>query len=200
LMHAWADMRTGGYVSYPLDSHGRYATVDLAHHWGMPSLGACFGTDSPGAGTWQSAAETALDTFLVGLTGAEIVTGMGLARTYTLLHPEQLIMDSDLYHRARYYLQAVEVSPETLALDVIGAVKPGGHFLLEKHTIKHMRQSMLRAITHHLDDGGHYRDPQQVAREQVRWILDHHHPEPLEEAKRTELARILAAAQQELSE
>jgi len=200
LMHAWADMRTGGYVSYPLDSHGRYATVEMAHHWGMPSLGACFGTDSPAAGTWQSAAETALDTFMVGLTGAEIVTGMGLARTYTLLHPEQLVMDSDLYQRARYYLQAVEVSPETLALDVIGAVKPGGHFLLEKHTIKHMRQSMLRAITHHLDDSGHYRDPRQVAREQVRWILDNHHPEPLEEAKRVELTRILAAAQQELRE
>jgi len=39
-----------------------------------------------------------------------------------------------------------------------------------------------------------------VAREQVRWILDNHHPEPLEETKRTELTRILAAAQQELRE
>jgi hypothetical protein len=32
----------------------------------------------------------------------------------------------------------------------------------------------------------------------VRWILENHHPEPLEEAKQRELTRILSAAEKEL--
>ncbi len=198
LMQAWADPRTGTYVSYPLDSRCRYAPVEMAHHWGMSSLGACYGTDAPAADTWQSAAEVALDPFVAGLSGAEIVTGMGLSETYTLLYPEQLIMDSDLYHRARYHLLNMEVSAETLAVDVIRAVGPAGHFLAQKHTRKYMRTAMKMAITHEPGSDGKYRDPQQVAREKVDWILKNHRPEPLDKSKQAELARILAAADHEL--
>jgi trimethylamine--corrinoid protein Co-methyltransferase len=198
LMQAWADPRTGNYVSYPLDGHSRYAPVEMAHHWGMPSLGACYGTDATTAGTWQAGAEVALDPFLAGLAGPEMVTGMGLSRTYTLLYPEQIIMDNDIYQRARHYLMALEVSDEELALDVIQAVGPGGHFLAQKHTRRHMPTALKRAITHQLGDDGKYLDPQEYARNQVRWILDNHRPEPLEEAKQVELTRILAAAGREI--
>jgi trimethylamine--corrinoid protein Co-methyltransferase len=164
----------------------------------MSSLGACYGTDAHAAGTWQSAAEVALDPFLAGLAGAEIVTGMGLAETYTLLYPEQIIMDSDIYHRARYYLKSMEVSAETLALDTIHAVGPGGHFLAQKHTRKYMRNSMVRGIAHQVGPDGKYRDPREVARERVKWILKNHQPEPLEDSKKAELSRILAAADREI--
>ncbi len=198
LMQAWADPRTGSYVSYPLDSRGRYSVVEMAHHWGMPSLAACFGTDAHAPGTWQSAAEPALDTYLAGLASPEIVTGMGLSETYTLLYPEQLLLDSDLYHRARFYLMALDINDETLAMNAIQAVGPGGNFLGQKHTRQHMRESMVRSITQELDASNHYREPHELARERVRWILENHHPEPLEEAKQRELTRILSAAEKEL--
>ena len=198
LMQAWADPRTGGYVSYPRDARGRYGVVDMAHHWGMPSLGACYGTDSVETGTWQAAAEPALDPLLAGLSSPEIVTGMGLARTYTRLYPEQVILDEDLYQRARAYLQRMEVSEETLALEAIHSVGPGGHFLSQKHTRVHMRDSLVRGVTHELDENSKYRDPREVARERIRWILENHQPEPLEKAKQDELTHILAAAEKEL--
>jgi trimethylamine--corrinoid protein Co-methyltransferase len=195
LMQAWADPSSG---SYPLDARGRYAPVEIAHNWGMPALGACYGTDSLEAGTWQSAAEPALDTYMVGLTGAEIVTGMGLCHTYTRLYPEQLLLDSDLYQRARHYLMTLDINSETLALDTINSVGPGGHFLAQKHTRLHMRDSMKRAITHQVGPDGKYRDAREVAIEKTKWILDNHHPEPLEESKQKELTRILAIADEEL--
>ncbi|MBN1453475.1 MAG: trimethylamine methyltransferase family protein [Anaerolineales bacterium] len=198
LMQAWADPRTGGYVSYPRDARGRYGVVEMAHHWGMPSLGACYGTDSVETGTWQSAAEPGMDAFLAGLTGPEIVTGMGLARTYTRLYPEQIILDEDIYQRARAYLQHMEVSEETLALESIRNVGPGGHFLSQKHTRQYMRTSLVRGVTHELDENSKYRDPREVARERVRWILENHQPEPLGKAQQDELTRILAAAGKEL--
>jgi trimethylamine--corrinoid protein Co-methyltransferase len=198
-MQAWADPRTAAYVGYPLDARARYAPVEMAHHWGMPSLAACFGTDSPQPGTWQSAAEVALDPFLAGLASPEIVTGMGLVRTYTLLYPEAVILDDDIYQRARFALLDMDVTPETLALDVIANVGPAGHFLAEKHTRTYMRDAMVRGLTHQLGAVSGYRDPVEVAREKVRWILDTHHPEPLGEREQAELARILAAADRELS-
>jgi trimethylamine--corrinoid protein Co-methyltransferase len=198
IMHAWADPRSGTYVSYPLDAHGRYAPVEMAHHWGMPSLGACYGTDSREAGTWQSGTEVALDAYMVGLSGAEFVTGMGLSHTYTRLYPESLILDDDTYQRARYYLMPAEVTPETLALDTIEAVGPGGHYLAQNHTRKHMRDAMKRGVAHQVGPDGRYRDPREYAIDQVKWILANHHPEPLEDAKQAELDRILAAADKQL--
>jgi trimethylamine--corrinoid protein Co-methyltransferase len=198
LMQAWADPSTGSYVSYSLDSRTRYAPVEMAHHWGMASLGACYGNDSHEAGSWQSAAEVALDPYLAGLAGADIVTGMGLSETYTLLYPESIILDDDLYQRARFQLTDLEVSQETLALDTINAVGPGGHFLGQKHTRAHFRETLVRGINHQLGPDGKYRDPRQVAIEKVDWIRKNHQPEPLAQEKQAELKRILAAADKEL--
>lgn len=198
IMQGWADPRSGNYVPYPLDARCRYAPVAMAHRWGMPAFGGAYGTESPRPATWQAAADVALDPFLVSLAGAEWVTGLGLNRNFTLLHPESIILDDELYHRARYALAAMEVSDETLALDVIQRVGPGGHFLREKHTRLHMRTAMSPGLTHQPGPTGKYRDPHEVAREKVRWILEHHRPAPLDGAQGAELARILAAADREL--
>ena len=200
LFHAWADPRTAAYVGYPLDSRVRYAPIEMAHHWGMPALGGAFGTESPELDSWQSAAEVATDPLLVGLAGAEIVTGIGLRDTYTLLYPEAIILDDDIYHRARYSLQNMDVSPETLAVEVIAAVKPGGHFLSQKHTRKHMRTAMVRGVNHQLAPLGTYRTPVEYAREKVAWILENHHPEPPPADVQKEIDQILAAADKELKE
>jgi hypothetical protein len=57
---------------------------------------------------------------------------------------------------------------------------------------------MVPGLGHQMGPDGKYRDPLEVARERVRWILETYQPEPLEEAKKAELARILAAADKEL--
>ena len=140
-----------------------------------------------------------MDPLLVGLSGAEIVTGLGLRETYTLLYPESIILDDDIYHRARYALMNMEISADSLALDVIQKVGPGGHFLAQKHTRKHMPHTMKRGLAHQIGPEGKYRDPLEVAREKVDWILNNHQPEPLEKVKQRELARILEAAEQEIT-
>jgi len=198
ILHALADPRTAAYVGYPLDSGVRYSPVEMAHHWGMPALGGAFGTDSPAVDSWQSAAEVATDPLLAALAGAEIITGIGLRETYTLLYPEAIILDDDIYHQARYSLRNMEINPETLAVDVVNQVGPGGHFLAQKHTRKHMRTTMVRGVQHQLDAMGKYRQPVEYAREKVSWILENHHPEPPPADVQKEIDRILAAADKEL--
>lgn len=200
ILHAWADPRTAAYVGYPLNSRSRYAGVEMAHHWGMPSLGGAFGTESSDLDSWQSAAEVATDPLLVALAGAEIVTGIGLRDTYTLLYPEAFLLDDDLYHRARYSLLNMEVNPETLAVNVIDSVKPGGHFLSQKHTRKHMRTAIVRGVIHQLDEMGKYRQPVEYAREKTKWILENHHPEPPSDDIQKEINRILSSAEKEFKD
>jgi len=199
ILHAWADPRTAAYVGYPLDARVRYAPVEMAHHWGMPAFGGAFGTDSSQVDSWQSATEVVLDPFLIGLAGCEIVTGMGLRETYTLLYPEAIMLDDDIYHRARYALMELDVNPESLAIDVIDKVGPGGHFLAQKHTRVHMRHEMKRSITQQLDQGGNYLPAIDAAREKFNWIYENHHPEPLDGAVQRELNRILEHAGRELA-
>jgi trimethylamine--corrinoid protein Co-methyltransferase len=198
MLQAYADPRSGAYLGYPLDARGRYAPIDMAHRWGVSTLGGAYGTESQTPGTWQSVAEVALDPLLVGLSGSELVTGMGLVATYMVLYPESIILDADLYHRARYALMEVEVNAETLALDVINAVGPRGHFLAQKHTRKHMRNAVKMPLTYEKKPDGGYRDPVEVAREKADWILKNYQPAPLEEGKQKELSRILRAADKEI--
>jgi trimethylamine:corrinoid methyltransferase-like protein len=77
-------------------------------------------------------------------------------------------------------------------------VQAGGHFLGEKHTRKYMRDAMVRSNCLELDAAGKYRDPVEIAREKVSWILENHHPEPPSPEVQKEFDRILAAADREV--
>jgi len=198
ILPGWADPRSGNYIGYPVDMRTWYAPVEIGHHWGMPTLGGAYGTASPTPGTWQAAAEVGLDPLLVGLAGAELVTSMGLNDTYTVMYPEGIFLDAELYERARYALMDLDVSEETLAVDIVRAVGPGGHFLGQAHTRKHLRHATPFAITQSLDAEGHYRDPVKVARERFDEVYRNYWPEPLEADKQAALTEILARADAEL--
>jgi trimethylamine--corrinoid protein Co-methyltransferase len=173
--------------------------VELAHAWGVPTLAGIFGTDARVPG-WQQAAEAVTGLMLNALCGAETGSGMGLLESCTLLYPEAIVLDSDIYQRVRIDLAGLDTRPEALALDVIKEVGPRGHFLTLKHTRTHLRQRRFSDLIAQPAPGGGYRDPVEVAREKVAWILAHHYPEPLSEAQRVELTRILAAAERELGD
>jgi len=190
--------RTGGYLGNAWESGGMYAYgVEMAHMWGVPTLAGIFGTDGQVPG-WQSAAEAASVLLMCSLCGAETSSGLGLVEGCTLLYPEAIILDSDIYHRVRLDAAGLDTSPGELALDVIKDVGHRGHYLGQKHTRDNMRKRQFSDITGQSKPGGGFRDPIEVAREKVNWIIGNHHPEPLEKAKQSELAKILKIAEKEL--
>jgi len=123
---------------------------------------------------------------------------MGLRKGSTILYPEALVLDSLVYHDVRENLAGLDVSPEELALDVIDEVGPRGHYLKLKHTRRNMRKIGYPEVTAQPKPDGGFRDPFEVAREKTDWILENHHPEPLDEAQQAEFGRILRAAEGEL--
>ena len=199
LTQIYADPQTAAVMTAPLDHRALTLGTALLHHVGLPALSSFGGTDGELPGTWQTGVETLQSLLLAPLDGCELMTGVGLTDTYKLFTPENLILDDDLYHRVRHAFLDIVVDDETLALDVIDAVGPGGHFLAQAHTRRHMPDAVLRAVTQQIDPGNrHYRDLVEVARERAHDILESYEPEPLDEDKQREIAVILQAADREL--
>ena len=185
IMQIYADPRTALTMTTPLDDRCRFLATELLHSFGLAALGPFGGTDSDLPGTWQAGVETMLQLLQVVLDGCETYTGIGLTNLYNLFTPENLVLDDDLYHRARHAFLDIPMDEEALALDVIDAVGPGGHFLAQPHTRRHMRDAVLRAVTQEIDaDGQHYRDALDVARERALDILENYEPEALEDDAR----------------
>jgi trimethylamine--corrinoid protein Co-methyltransferase len=187
--------RTGDYLC--VGAHIYAIGVELAHMWGVPTLAGTFGGDAPEPG-WEMGAMEGAGTMLCALCGAETGSGMGLLKGSTVLYPEALVLHTDIYHHIRETVAGLDTSQEQLALDVIEAVGPRGHFLRHGHTRDHLRHQWFSDLTAQPIKGGDYRDPIEVAREKTDWILQNHHPQPLEEAQQAEFGRILKAAEREL--
>jgi trimethylamine--corrinoid protein Co-methyltransferase len=190
--------RTGGYLATPWEGQLPYAVgVEQAHRWGVPTLTGIFATDAMVPG-WQSAAEAASYFLLCALVGADTGAGLGLVESCTLLYPEALVLDSDIYHQVRILARGIDTSREALALDVIKTVGSRGHFLNQKHTRENMRTLEFSELCDQLRPEGGYRDPVEVAREKTDWILANHQPAPLKDDQAAALKEVLRAAEREL--
>jgi trimethylamine--corrinoid protein Co-methyltransferase len=190
------DPRTGGYISQVPVFYSMLAK-QLAHAWNVPCLGgARVSGDAPVIG-WQSGGEAGLGAALTALSGGEICGLLGLIGSATTLYPEQLILDHELCQMAYDLLHGFDFDESDMALDVIKAVGPRGHFLAQKHTRVHIRDFRLSPLLRQKNPDGGPRDPRQVALEEFRRIDETHHPQPLPQEVLDELDRILAAAERE---
>jgi trimethylamine---corrinoid protein Co-methyltransferase len=195
LMCTYTDPRTALAMTLPLDDRGRLLATQLVHAVGLPSMAAFGGTDAREPGTWQHGVEEGLQFLEVAIDGCETFTGLGLIDSYNVFAPENLILDDDLYHRARCAFLRLPLDDDALALEAIDEVGPGGNYLAHRHTRRHLRETVVRAVTHDMSaDGRRYRDAVEVARERAHEILAHYEPPPLDENARRELERIVAAA------
>ncbi|MBW1891810.1 MAG: hypothetical protein JRI93_15090, partial [Deltaproteobacteria bacterium] len=82
-----------------------------------------------------------------------------------------------------------------IPVDVIQKAGHRGNFLMEEHTLKHIRDFRLSPLLHGLDAKGVHINPQTAALKAYVDIDQNHHPEPLSKPILDELDRILASAE-----
>jgi trimethylamine--corrinoid protein Co-methyltransferase len=198
LLASVMDPRSGDYISGITEKYlCNAAAVQLAHDWGVPSMAGAFGVDSSEAGSWQQGRDSVYTALLTPLAGAEMVDGLGLLKASTVLLPEQIIFDDEIYHTNRVLARGIDTNPDSLALDVIKAVGPGGHFMGQKHTRRYVRDIWLPALTHPGPRIGDtpLKNTRERARDTFQKILTEHKPKPLSEDTKTELQKILQEAE-----
>jgi trimethylamine--corrinoid protein Co-methyltransferase len=190
---------TAGYMFHsPLGDAMFGAAIELAHHFNVPTLGSFGGSDATEPG-WRSAKEGMAGLFSA-LAGSEMVVGVGGMAAASVLYPENLVLDSDLLHDFWVTTNGIEVTAETLALDMVKRVGPRGNYLMERHTLKHMRQIPFSDLILETTKKGRTGALAEIetARQEAQRILNTHTPNPLEKSKMAELDKIIASADREL--
>lgn len=139
---------------------------------------------------------------LAALAGANMIYGLGMIDLGMTLDYGQLVVDNEIAKMVRKVVEGIVVNDETLAVDVIRKVGAGGHFLMEEHTLKHMRsvQSQTKLFdrsTRETWTAGGAKDLATRANEQARYILANHKPEPLVPAVTKQLRQIIEEAELE---
>ena len=126
---------------------------------------------------------------------------VGMLKASTVMVPEQIIFDDEIYHSHRVLLQGLDTNSEGLALDVISTVGPRGHFLAQRHTRDHIGERWLPELSHPRMAQAEQAAPdiRHRARAKLDNILLEHQPQPLDEAVKTELQSIMDCAEKELS-
>jgi trimethylamine--corrinoid protein Co-methyltransferase len=115
--------------------------AQLARHYGLPCRGGGGLTDShlPDAQANYERTQTLLISALSGINF--MLHGLGMLDSYLTTCYEQFVLDMEIVAMIRHLLRPLEITDETLALDTIDAVGPGGFFLDAPHTLRHYRQA-----------------------------------------------------------
>jgi trimethylamine--corrinoid protein Co-methyltransferase len=95
-----------------------------------------------------------------------------------------VVITDEIISLNRRTLEGIEVNPETLGVEVIAKVGPGGEFLREKHTAKYVRSqqwkpTMLNRKTRENWKADGAPDLRERARRKALAILADHKPEPI---------------------
>lgn len=134
------DMRTGGLaIGSPELSLCLAAHTQLARKYNFPTRGGGALTDASTLDA-QAGYESMLSLLTTINTGVDfILHAAGILSSYLAFSFEKFVMDDELCGLLKHYRLGLEVTPESLALDVIENVGHDGHFLGESQTIERCR-------------------------------------------------------------
>jgi trimethylamine--corrinoid protein Co-methyltransferase len=193
-----SDLRSGAYTGGgPEDFLYGAATNLLADFYKIPLSMGSFATGAKEP-NWQAGIDNSLSTFMASIVMSDMLLGVGFIHGSRIWSYAEMMMDCEIFSIIHKMMQGIIVDDETLALDTIAAVGPGGNFLSQKHTLKHMRELYLpqfmdrRPYTEwetNKDDGRDW------ALAKARKTLATHQPAPLDGKIDAEMAKIIHASE-----
>jgi len=158
------------------------ALCDMARYYQLPvfSFGGCSDAKTFDQ---QASLEGSLWILTTALIGGNMSHDVGYINSGLTASMEMVVMSDEVIGLVRRIMGGIEATEETMALDVIDQVGPGGHFLGEVHTRQHFRENWYPTLINRttydtwLEDGGLTYGQRANAR--VKEILESHQPEPL---------------------
>jgi len=172
------------------------ALTDMSKYYRLPMFSFA-GCSDANIFDQQASLEGALWTLMSSLNGGNLVHDVGYINNGLTTSYEQLVLSNEVAGLARRITKGIEVNEETLALDLINQVGPGGEYLTSEHTLKHFRENwfpkLISRIPYEkwLNEGK--KDLGTRTNENVRQILESYNPKPLEKSLKTELRKIVKA-------
>ena len=133
-------MNSGAYASNsPEAMLLRSCQGHMADFYGVPAWYGAGATTAKEPGI-QSAYENALAMFMAYANGADVTFGTGLLDGSRILCLENMVVDDEIIGMVKRILTGIEVSEETLAVDLIKKMGFNGNYLFDNHTRAHVRE------------------------------------------------------------
>jgi trimethylamine--corrinoid protein Co-methyltransferase len=118
---------------------------------------------------YQSGSERALKIATL-LAAGVVYPSIGQLKAGLVCSPEQACLDIEAFDWIQHYLRGVEVSEETLCIDIIREQSIGGQFVDTRHTLENFREELFLPIL--ADRSANcVKDMVEEARDQVARIL-----------------------------
>ncbi|MDY7077558.1 MAG: trimethylamine methyltransferase family protein [Chloroflexota bacterium] len=194
------DLRTGRPTyGGPEMSLYSAALSEVARYLGLPFMGTAGASEAKVLGL-QAAIESTVQVVLSGLSGATLVHDVGFLDCADIGSLEMLVMTDEIIAMTRRIMRGVEVSDDTLMLDLIDRIGPAGEFMSAKETAKRCR---AEAWTPTLMDRDAWVSWEAAGspvmhdriKARVKEILAAHEPPPLPDGAGEKIEAILRAAE-----
>jgi trimethylamine--corrinoid protein Co-methyltransferase len=193
------DMATG-VVPYGSPEHFlNYSAVrEVAGYYNIPSWGLAGCSDAK-VFDQQAGVESGFNLLVAALAGINLIHDVGYLESGIASSCEMLVSSNEAISMVKRFLKGIEISDETLSLEQIDRVGPGGNFLLEEQTLAHFKDDIWypellnrRNYQQWVDQGAKTFGDR--VGEKVRWILENHRPMQIASGISELLDQIIARA------
>jgi trimethylamine---corrinoid protein Co-methyltransferase len=174
------------------------AMSDISRYLGIPYMGTAGASESKSLDL-QAAIESTFQVLLSSLSNATLVHDVGFLDCADIGSLEMLVMNDEIISMCRRIQRGIEVSDQTLMLELIDQVGPGGEFLSSMETAQLCRMEiwmpglMDRAPWVEWYNTGSITMHDRI-KAKIQNILNTHQPVPLSEESTKKIAAILQAA------
>jgi trimethylamine--corrinoid protein Co-methyltransferase len=173
------------------------AIAQLGQWYGLPTWGYAGCSDAKIMDE-QAALEALLSVLMAKFSGANLIHDVGYMESGLTLSYEMILLTDELVAMTDHIMKGIEVNDDTLMVDELDKVGPGGHFMDTQQTLKRFRDFWFPSFLDRkrrpqwLEAGATTLGQRLNAR--VKEIIKEHQPKPLDPEKKQKVQEILARA------
>ncbi len=174
----------------------RVMAAEMGRFYGLPVWGYAAHSDSKVLDE-QAAVDAQFSVQVALLAGTNLNHDVGYLEAGLTNSPEYMVLTNEIISQARSFAAGVSLDDESLALDVIHEVGPGGQFISHDHTLSHWRELWVPKLFDRtrLDrwEARGSKDTRTRTRDLTVALMEVHRPAPLAASVDAELEAIMAA-------
>lgn len=179
------------------------AWAKLAQYYRLPSwVGGC-ASDSkvPDA---QQGYDFSLTAIPAALAGANVIYGLGAIESILTFDYAAMMLGAEQAERILRVVGGITINDDTMALDLIHEVGPGGEYMTHRHTFAHMREMSSGKLFNRLNRDAWEakmkdRPIEEQAYDEAARILETHEPMPLPDGAEAKIDALIREYEAELN-
>ena len=196
------DLKTGlGALGAPETGLINAASAQLAQYYRLPCWIGGGGYNDSKIVDAQAILEGTMNALFLALSGGNLIMGGGSINSILTFDYAKMVIDHEMFRYIRKMVEGIQINEETLALDVIDQVGPGGNYLSHNHTFDHMRDMTPAGLFCRTGFeqwvGAGRQDMYERARKKATELLSDHEPRALPDGAADRMRDIVAAFEKE---